>query len=470
MSLIATSVIATSVIATSVIGCGETPPGSSRTCQADRDCESGVCVSEIEVDAVDQQPLPLVCADAPDAATDRPCCQSASDCTRGICLVSGACVLPCVDATDCSASERCAPAFARASETALQTLHACVSRVELPSDVQITESLLPGAITADTAGFSIELPGDPSSGTATRLFVLEHPSETLWPLTVECRTPLCVRSLETRDTTPTVLFDSSLLQPGNAAPLNTVSSGADSFVSTILLPNGPRSVRSENGYRIHLASESAGDLRLTEVARTQRGTRLDLHLHYVGAGGLRPEGTRGPQVVADALDRAESLLGQAGVTLGDVCQTETVGDVARRLSRIDPPRFGLLVELPELFALSAGARGGAVHVFLVDQSDDLSLGISGGLPGPPGMHGTGSSGVVMSVSLFDDGQQLGRALAHELGHYLGLFHPRESDDVTLDPLGDTPNAPTNLMFLSASGGADLTESQRDVIRTSPLLY
>jgi len=359
--------------------------------------------------------------------------------------------------------------FARANETALQTLQACVSRVELPSDVQVTEAVLPGAIATDSEGFSIDLPGDLSGGGTTRVFVLEHPSEALWPLTVECRTPLCVHALETRDTTPTVLFDSSLLQPGNDAPLNTVNSGADSFVSTILLPNGPRSVRSESGYRVHLASESAGDLTLTEVARRQRGTRLDLHLHYVGAGGLKPEGTRGPQFVADALDRTETLLGQAGVTLGDVCQTETVGDVASRLSRIDPPRFGLLVELPELFALSAGARGGAVHVFLVDQAD-VALGISGGLPGPPGMHGTGSSGVVMSVSLFDDGQQLGRALAHELGHYLGLFHPRESDNVTLDPLGDTPNAPTNLMFLSATGGQDLTESQRDVIRASPMLY
>lgn len=452
-----------------LIACGEPPPGSPPACRADRDCAAGLCVSAIEADAPDQEPLSLVCADVPDASTDRPCCQSASDCARGICLVSGACVVPCVDATDCSATERCAPVFARASETALQTLQACVTRVELPSDVHVAETVLPGAITTDSAGFSVDLAADLSGGTATRLFVLEHPSEALWPRTVECRTPLCVHALETRDATPVVLFDSSLLQPGNAAPLNTVNTGADTLVSTILLPNGPRSVRSDRGYRVRLASESAGDLTLTEVARTRRGTRLDLHLHYVGAGGLRPEGTRGPQFVADALDRTEGLLGQAGVTLGEICQTEIVGDMARRLSRIDPPRFGLLLELPELFALSAGARGGAIHVFLVDQAD-VALGISGGLPGPPGMHGTGSSGVVMSVSLFDDGQQMGRALAHEVGHYLGLFHPRESDSVTLDPLGDTPNDPTNLMFLSATGGQDLTESQRDVMRTSPLLY
>ncbi len=444
-------------------GCGDSALPNHDTCAADRDCDRGVCVARETADPVDQAELALGCAVVPDAGADMPCCQTAEDCARGICLVSGACVAPCIDATDCAENERCALVFARAGRDALQTTQACVSRVEAPNDVLVTESLLADVLTTDASGVAIDLPAVDGTG----VFVLEHRSETLWPLTVECRTPLCVSALRTRDDTPTTLFDVSTLRAGNVAPLNTVNTSVDALAATILLPNSPRSVRSDVGYRATLRTESSGDLAVTLLERQGSATTLDLHVHYV-TDALRPEGTRGPPLVADALEHTETIFAQAGITLGNVCQTEVVGALRDRLSVIDPPRFGLLLDLPELFALSAGARGSAIHVFLVDQAD-VALGISGGVPGPPGVHGTGSSGVVMSVALFDSPQQLGRALAHELGHYLGLFHPREADDVTLDPLGNTPNEATNLMFRTATGGQSLTDAQRSVLAESPLL-
>lgn len=446
-----------------VPGCGDTPT-VSQPCLSDRDCDVGACVLDRAQVPVDLDPLALVCGSVADAATDSACCQSESDCARGLCLVSGACAVPCLDAIDCDVTERCVLVHARNGTNALQPLHACAPRVQLPDDVRVTENTFADVLTTDPDGVLLDLPAIAGTG----IYVFEHPSESLWPLTVECRTPLCVQQLSTRDPNAIELFDATQLQPGNIAPLNTVNTSIDNLVSTILLPNGPRSVLSDVGYRVRLRSESAGALDVTRIERTQRGTRLNLHLHYVGAAGQRPEGARGPAFVADALEHAELILGQAGLAIGNVCQTEVVGALRERLSVLDPPRFGLLVELPQLFELSAGARGYAVHVFLVDQAD-VTLGISGGLPGPPGMHGTGSSGVVMSVALFDQSAQFGRALAHELGHYLGLFHPREADNVTLDPLGDTPNEPTNLMFRTATGGQNLTDHQRDVILASPLL-
>lgn len=455
--------IVTLSLAFLVNACGS-PTERVTECVSDRDCASGVCAASLSASPVDLDPLALTCAVLADAGLDTPCCQRSEDCARGICLLSGSCAVPCADAEDCLASERCAPVHARAGELAVQTLNACVSRAELPVDVRVTETLFPGVLTTDPAGVAIDLPA--IEGTA--VFVLQHPVESLWPLTVECRTPLCIRALQTRDASPTLLFDATTLQAGNTAPINTVNGGIDNLVSTIMLPNGPRSVLSASGYQATVRSESAGDLALTVLERSSRGSVLDLHLHYVGANGLKPEGARGPMFVASALERAESILDQAGLVLGQVCQTEVVGALADRLSIVDPPRFGLLLELPELFALSAGARGSAIHVFLVDQAD-VALGISGGLPGPPGMHGTGSSGVVMSVALFDTPEQLGRALAHELGHYLGLFHPVEADNVTLDPLPDSPRDPSNLMFRSATGGEALTANQASVIGASPVL-
>ncbi len=73
-----------------------------------------------------------------------------------------------------------------------------------------------------------------------------------------------------------------------------------------------------------------------------------------------------------------------------------------------------------------------------------NLGIAAGIPGPNGIPGTGSSGLVVSVdSHLDDNfenldlQIFGETIAHEIGHQLGLFHTTEARGDTHDPLEDT---------------------------------
>lgn len=98
-------------------------------------------------------------------------------------------------------------------------------------------------------------------------------------------------------------------------------------------------------------------------------------------------------------------------------------------------------------AMSSEGPTRVVNLALVEQIEDLpqAFGLAGGIPGPLGA--SGSSGVLVAYGLaagtdgaLSDAETriLGETLAHETGHYLGLFHPVEIGWDRWDSLGDTP--------------------------------
>lgn len=86
-----------------------------------------------------------------------------------------------------------------------------------------------------------------------------------------------------------------------------------------------------------------------------------------------------------------------------------------------------------------------LNVFFVqDFLEEGTLGFAAGIPGPNGIHGTASSGLVVSIDTHLDGDGatlltdlMGETIAHEIGHQLGLFHSTEADGGN-DALDDTP--------------------------------
>ncbi len=136
-----------------------------------------------------------------------------------------------------------------------------------------------------------------------------------------------------------------------------------------------------------------------------------------------------------------------------------------------------------------------VHVVVVDAIAALpgAYGLAGGIPGAIGS--TPASGVLLSASLARgaDGQLsdeevrlLSETLAHEVGHYLGLFHPVEIQWDRWDALADTPDCTSesdcvdalanNLMFpfpvcalVACIPQNALTDAQVGVAQRHPVL-
>ena len=449
------------------------PDGGVLTrCATDSDC-SGACVRAPGVAAVDLARLDLACGPATAASSDGALCDTNADCGRGLCVVAGSCVAPCVVDGDCGPRQRCTELWVRTSSSALQWLNGCVDRVNAPPDVHVSRGragVVRGADTPDTLSLA-HAPG-------TQVMVLEP----------ELPQTLYASRFRTSETPAVMLFDAEGYAGDGPPPLAPF--GTPGPVLSILMPNGPRARRSPAGYGLDLYSDSRTPVFVTSMSRERIGHTLDLDLFYVGARGLAPSGDRGPARIADALATVERVCARFGVRLGVVRQHEIVGQLQRDFAVIEGTSDGSLPEMPELLRLSAGAGRSSVSLFLVREVS-LALGVAGGIPGPESIHGTGSSGILIAVDLHDPtADDLGYTMAHEIGHFLGLWHTTEYDGSIYEPLPDTLRCPRsldadgdgyvmpeecaandgyNLMFW-AGVGETLSPQQSDLLAHAPLLY
>ena len=141
-------------------------------------------------------------------------------------------------------------------------------------------------------------------------------------------------------------------------------------------------------------------------------------------------------VLDGALVRWDELMDQVGVTLDLVIESRDLGLPA-------PPGRGDSALWTEVSA-SAPGRLVVAMVEQFDGSEDLA-GVAGDIPGPREPTGRSAVAVASAFAAGPDGlftvearRILGETLAHEAMHYLGLYHPVESDWSTYDSLPDTP--------------------------------
>jgi hypothetical protein len=483
--------------------CGDdTPVGPlGEPCTSDAECEALHCVAAANGEPVDLDPFALECGALADGVDDDVhACESGKDCARGICLLAGACARSCANDGDCADSERCASVFARAGDDALQSLDACVAVSDLPERAQVDSELRRNALQAGSNELRLEVtPRDEPTFVA-----LDH-SDADWP-GVMCRPPLCLEQLSAHGDPPIMLYDAAADYVVDDPPLVPVATGDHISPLVLQLPARARPGYSAEGYDATVTAEQAGDLRITR-ASGPGGQQLDLNVFYVGAPGFEPTGDRGPTPLADALDVVDEIFAQADIYVGDVRQIAVHGALPMRGTYFDNNdsargfallhvRFGAYVELPGLFQLSAGAGNSAIDLFLLDDIEPLMLdrepeAEAGGIPGPPAMHGTSGSGIAVATAMMvGDPKSFGRTLAHEIAHYLGLFHVSEADGSVLDNLDDTPECRSdqdsdgngldrsdcdghgadNLMFWAKTSGTVLSEQQRAILRANPILH
>lgn len=97
--------------------------------------------------------------------------------------------------------------------------------------------------------------------------------------------------------------------------------------------------------------------------------------------------------------------------------------------------------------ISQGSTDTVNLFFVEDQSsgESATYGVSGGLPGPMGIASSWNGALnfltAHATGTTLNSQLLGETAAHEMGHWLGLYHTSESTGISFDPLSDTVECP-----------------------------
>lgn len=250
---------------------------------------------------------------------------------------------------------------------------------------------------------------------------------------------------------PPVLLENVASQHLRMVP-GDVFQEASTGVQTLAFPNAPATGDIPPGPGSVRVSSTGRSLDLTIVFAPEAET-LTLPLDVFVSD---PDLTLNPD--SPALTRAADLLEQAGI----VVEFRTIASIDT--SDGFRAEAGLRVDGPVASLVDLAAAGGtdALDVFVVPQLD--VSGFSPRIPGPL-VPSPLRAVVVKSTARPSD---LGRVIAHEVGHYLGLHHLElYTDDhrPIPDPIPDTEPGTNNLM----DAGTILTDGQIEVIRRSPLL-
>ena len=306
----------------------------------------------------------------------------------------------------------------------------------------------------------------------------------------------------------------SLLDPDFTAlhnPLDPFDSINRSFASegalTVLVPNAPALYSVKPGtYRVEFVKEGAYSyvpvyVLAKETEEQESPLLLDINLHFVGTPNLNASNYTQKNKFMQVLETFWSVLSQANIQPGEINAYDITGADADKYTYLDKTISGAgeLAEMLELSNMHPSSR--ALNFFFVQDITGLdayhTLGIAGGVPGPPLFQGTASSGVAVSLSSYyyytGNSAQYGISItagtmAHEAGHYLGLFHVTEQTGEYHDALTDTPECydgngdgvadesecedigTENLMFWSAVGYMNLSGQQKTVLRSNPQVH
>lgn len=439
-------------------------------CSTDADCASGICLSGRNVCSVPCTNS-MGCGDFVVAASCGPvtregavgtyclprrttgqlsgdACTMDRDCSSNTCI-GGLCTEACVAAVDCQAGLECGRLPFEAGTFAGCVFPSASTYVVTLPDVDIP------AGTRQSAG-RVALPPDVLSAT---LRVRQTSGAAL---------QMSFDGVVQRSTT---FFDLTTLSDLTDVPNRWIPS--DTFEDiTMLIPNSTADRVSLMGANLRFSivafPRTTGDvatIRVSPSVLVRRGAEtgmatLDIALHLVSVGVTAAAAPTDARVQA-MLTRMNEVLAGAGLRIGNVSY---IDNPSSSLSIINTAE-GADSELAQLFRMSAPVSGRVISIFLVRGIDAggggfNTLGIAGGIPGPVDTHGTMHGGVVLA---FDPGvvgggtgggRFAGMIAAHELSHYLGLYHVTERVRPCAD--GESPETGSCAPFGGGDTLADTT--------------
>lgn len=203
-------------------------------------------------------------------------------------------------------------------------------------------------------------------------------------------------------------------------------------------------------------------------AEPQTGV-LDLNIHFTGSNGWSAATAPNDPAFQAVIDGVNQIYSQVGIELGEIAYH----DVDPQFQVIESLQGAGSDMMQLLSTVSEGALNGANLFFVEEIKSPVGtiLGIAGGIPGPVLVPGTGRSGVVVGTTTIQGGPTLAHVVAHELGHYMGLFHTTENlgglAGPAHDPLPDTPEGDESYLMHASGAGGTLSPWQGKVMRLNP---
>ncbi|MDB4932609.1 MAG: hypothetical protein JWM10_5093 [Myxococcaceae bacterium] len=494
------AVVDVPVVATGDLALGE-------ACARDEQCASGVCAQTPGVASGCAQPCAddapcfdmssllacvldrapgggrFVCGQVPGAEVERAGeCSADAQCFSGFCL-DGACHNACADDAACPAGWRCG-----AMAVGARSVQAC--RATPITGVTVEDFVLfEGSASVDrsTVALPVIAPPDTVSLTwvtqdlgggslyATVSNVVDPEGRTL----VDRRTWSTLREQQVR-TVPSRLEVNTATFPGR--DMDPMVPGVFRSMHALLNDPDATAVSTRMMRALVRVKRAPGGV-------AANGWTLRMRVFVGGVAGLNATTAPTNPRLQAAVARMRAIYATAGVNVFVDGYADLRAADGARFATIDSQE-----ELRSLFRLTAGVTGDVLPLFIVRGISSTAglenaIGIAGGIDGPPGIHGTGSSGVVVSWdNTFGRTDLLAQVMAHECGHYLGLWHSMErlaactaagQMDCSLwggvDNLSDTPatmaGASRNLMYWTTSGNNEaLSAGQGLMMRVNPLVH
>lgn len=470
-------------------------------CGGDAQCQSGTCLDEAGSEGVWKGGY---CLDACSAAGEGQACGGGG--TQGLCVAipddqgeisAHLCLAPCATGVDCRPGYMCTAAVDWKTSTGLgfclpscstygcdagqvcdTTAGVCVEATAAPSSIATVDlgnlSLGPQANQFKTA--TLAMPGD-----AVSVMLVGQPASPLHQLAL-------AKAVQPDGKVVLDVFDPL------ATDFKVVPLGAGPLAA--LYPNSPRLGVAQGNYQFTFGAFQNTQASLTAVVKSAQGLlsngTLPVVLWFTQQGRISAASAPNDAKLQEALAKLQAIFASAGVQLGPFYYGDVTGTLGQGAAVIDND-----AELAELFAYANGADKQGLNFFFIEQfagdgGGYVTLGQSGGIPGPPSLPGLPHAGVAVAVAYLDDDvATFAQTMAHEAGHYLGLFHTSESDGKSFDPLLDTAPCPAqrdsnadgyvsaqecsgagadNLMFWLAGGSqTQISGDQRYVLLRNPMV-
>jgi hypothetical protein len=455
--------------------------GCTIACQHDNDCAS--IAGGADTCALDNSPgiTRFVCTVVATASGfEGDACMSNGDCSSFSC-VGGVCRSACVMDSECTAGSRCVAMTAPGG-----SIRECGS-VGISGPVVENYTIVDGTVTTDTGGpHVIAVPDDvvslmfiaqdlSESNIFASVPTVQAPDGTLW---VDAAHWNGIMDQPVREI-PWITQVNSVLAPSN----DVLRVHGGQYQVTYALINDTMS-----GTHVRSAH-----LRATVRIKRAPGGVLpssgNVHVHFYFAGvsvnaATAPTNAR----LQAAIHQMQTIYGTVGIGVNVSGYTDITGTDATTFMVIDSQ-----AELDQCLTRSTSSTGDEISVFLVSSISasaglEGAIGVAGDIVGPPGIHGTTHSGVVVGWdSTHGTGfDVLGQTMSHECGHYLGLWHTREnlpgcttmlgatcSPFGGVDPITDTPTgagASSYMMYWQTNGGnVTVSPGEGIVMRSNALV-